>query len=766
MGFVHLHCHSDYSLGDSAARIEDYIEAAQEAGMKALAISDTNSIAGAVRFSELCKNAGIKPIIASELTFDIGSIVCIAMNEEGMNNLARLVSMAHDELSFEDIERHEGGLICLCGSALTKNLISGKREEAESLILWFKSIFGDRFYIELQDYGETQEKTALQLLEYLACDFEIECVCTNDVHYIKKGDADVYDTLCCIREGRTKGIPKPGGEYYFKTEAEMRALFAWCPEALENTSKIAERCKLDFIEYVHNRLDAPCPEVCQNPDEHLAVLTEKGLKKRFAIADGKTQTRLRDELSAIREAGCAGLFLVVHDMISWARQEGIAISAGRYPYVCSLVCYLLEITDINPIEYDLVFERFINWAYPQGCIYIPLMIATEGRTRILDYIRSRYRSYELAYAGCVYTEHDIHSAVSAIASIYGCSEFPSHVWKLSIKEIETFLKIWNAFSDKKVRYADSFIESVRKISKLKNGYSVQDERRYAYVPDNTKTIIWPSQKNSLPLICDPDYDLPIVDYDGYSPVLCFQITTSDYLQHIDDAEKIIRKKYAPDFDIRKINMADGKVFESFIPREPYEESYHFLSPVEEMANDFVTFKEPWHESLPYFWEILKKLRPQSISNLAVSIALTYPHANVDIDEYIIKENVSASAISHILSETNGYVIYDEYYIAELFTSKICTVAQAEYALRIFRENDITRINEFRERYVKNEMAKGRKEEDAIKSFYLLLYTLKDEVLPSKAQCVSCAVDTYRLAYIATNYPEVAKKVFPDVSFFE
>ena len=194
MSFVHLHCHSDYSLGDSTARLEDYIEAAQEAGMKALAISDTNSIAGAIKFSELCKNAGIKPIMASELTFDVGSIVCIAMDEEGMNNLAQLVSLSHDNLSVEDIERHEGGLICLCGSELTKNLISGKREEAESLMLWLKSILGDRFYIELQDHGEPQEKATLQLLEYLACDFEIECVCTNDVHYIKKEDADVYDT--------------------------------------------------------------------------------------------------------------------------------------------------------------------------------------------------------------------------------------------------------------------------------------------------------------------------------------------------------------------------------------------------------------------------------------------------------------------------------------------------------------------------------------------------------------------------------------------
>ena len=762
MSFVHLHCHSEYSLGDSTARIEDYIEAAQEAGMKALAISDTDSIAGTIRFSALCKNAGINPLIASELTLEGGSIVCIAMDDKGMNNLAMLVSLSRNKqgLSLKDIERHNGGLICLSGCMLANKLISGESEKVRSLSIRFKSFFKDRFYIELQDHGKAEDKVTLPLLKKLADDLEIECVCTNDVHYIKKNDADAYDTLCCIRNGKKKNAPVPQGEYFFKSTDEMMALFACCTEALENTSKIAERCSLDFIEYAHNRLSFPCPELCQNPDEHLASLAEKGLKKRYAIADEKIRIRLRDELCAIGKAGCAGLFLVVHDIVSWARQEGIAISAGRYPYICSLVCYLLEITDIDPIEYGLVFEKFINWEYPKGCIYIPLMTATEGRGRILDYIRSKYRWYELAYAGCTYTEHDIFSAVSAIASVYGCSEFPSHVWRLPIKKIEIFLKVWNAFSDQQIIYADSFIESIRKISKLKNGYSMQDERYYHYMPDNTKTIIWSSQNNSLPLICDPDYDLPIADYDGYSPVQCFQITTSDYLQHIDEAEKIIRKEYDPDFDIRKIDMADGTVFESLIPRAPYEESYYFFSPVEEMANDFVTFKEPWHNTLPYFWEILEKLRPQSISELTASIALTYTHENASIDEYIIEEDVSDSDISQILSETNGHAIYDEHYITELFTSQICTVAHAEYVLRIFRKNDIIRINELRERYVKNEIAKGRKEEDAIKSFYILSYTLKNAVLPSKAQCVSCAVDTYRLAYIAAHYSEVAKKVFP------
>lgn len=706
MSFVHLHCHTDYSFGDSTARIEDYIEAAQEAGMKALAISDTDSIAGAIRFSELCKKANIKPIIASELSFQNGSIICIAMNEEGMNNLAMLVSLSHNKLTFKDIERHNEGLICFCGSAITNKLTSGKTEEAESIVLWLRSLFEDRFYIELQDHGKTEEKEVLPILKRLADDFGIGCLCTNDVHYLRKDDADAYDTLCCIRDGKQKDVPVPEGEYYFKNESEMETLFSWCPGALKNTLKIADQCTLDFIEYARNRLSFPCPELHQNPDEYIAVLAEKGLKKRYAVVDEKAQTRLRDELRAIRETDCAGLFLVLRDIVSWARSEGIAMSAGRYPYVCSLVCYLIDITDIDPLEHGLIFERFINSEYPKGRIYIPLLTSSDGRTRIIDYIKSEYEEYDLAYAGCTYTEHDIYSAVSAITSAYGCPEFPSHIWNSSIEEFETCLRIWNFFSDKPIKYADSFIESVRRISNLKNGYSVQEDRiDTLFPPKDRKTPVWSSQKNSLPLIRKPDYDLPIVDYDFYSPVPYFQITTSYYLQYIDEAEKIIRKGYAPSFDIRKINMADAKVFKFLIPQEPYEKSYEFLSPVEEITYDFVTFKAPWHGK-PYFWEILEKIKPQSISELAASIALAHPHANVDIDEYLMKEDVSDPVISRILSETNGHEIYEEQFILEISDSEICTIAETENALRIIRKNNRSRIYALEKEYVRNEIEKG------------------------------------------------------------
>ena len=185
-------------------------------------------------------------------------------------------------------------------------------------------------------------------------------MCTNDVHYIKKNDADAYDTLCCIRNGKKKNAPVPEGEYFFKSTDEMKDLFSWCPEALNNTSRIAELCTLDFCEYEKSRLEHPYPEIHQNPDEYLAALVNSGLKKRFETITDEINDRLKAEMETIKEKGWTDFFIIVHDVVSWVRKEGITIVPGRWKYVSSLVCYLLEITDINPFEYGLIYEDFIN----------------------------------------------------------------------------------------------------------------------------------------------------------------------------------------------------------------------------------------------------------------------------------------------------------------------------------------------------------------------------------------------------------------------
>ena len=766
MGFVHLHCHTDYSLGDSTARIDQYIEAAHEVGMKALAISDTNSIAGAIVFSEACRQAGIKPMIASELSFKDGGIVCIAMDEEGMNNLAVLVTLSRKGLCLDDVADHHEGLICLSGGSdggLAKRLASGKGEEARNLALMFRNVFRDRFYIELQDHGKAEEKAVLPLLKGLADELGIECVCTNDVHYMCRDDADAYDTLCCIRDGKQKNTPVPEGEYYFKTEAEMSALFSWCPGALENTSRIADRCSLDFIGYSHDLLRFPCPEIHQNPDEHLAALANEGLAKRYVIADEKIQARLREELRAIRKTGCAGLFLVVHDIVSWARHEGIAMSAGRWPYVGFLVCYLLEITDVDPLVHGLISEGFINIEYPAEAIYMPLLTSPDGRSRIIGHITAEFEDHCLAYAGCRYTEFDSWETVSSVASVYGCPEFPFpayHRRHLTLEELGTFLKVWNAFSLRPVEYAGSFIESVRAISDLKHGYSVDENRKYASSPMYGKTLIWSSRKNRLPLVTNPDHDLPVADYDRLSPAQDFQIITADHLQYIEKAEKMIRKEYAPGFDIRKIDLTDEKVFESMIPRSPYEESYEFLSPVEEISGDTVRCMSPWDDEEPRFWKLLELIRPRNISGFAASIAFVPLIKELNIDEFIAEVNdVYGSTSAAVLEQC---ILYEEDFILELSALGSCTIAEVENALRLIRKKDKSGINGLKEKYLWKEMGNGVAWKEALERLYTLegnYRQFNDGHLPSKAQCISCAIDSYRLAYIATYHPDVASKVF-------
>ena len=757
MSFVHLHCHSEYSLGDSTARIKDYIEAAKKAGMNALALSDTNSIAGAFTFSILCKDNSIKAIIASELSLKGGSIVCIAMNEKGMNNLAMLVSLSRNKhgLSLKNIKYHNEGLICLSGCMLANKLISGDSKKARSLAIRFKSFFKDRFYIELQDHGKAEDKVALPLLKKLADELEIECVCTNDVHYIKKNDADAYDTLCCIRNGKKKNAPVPEGEYFFKSTDEMKDLFSWCPEALNNTSRIAELCTLDFCEYEKSRLEHPYPEIHQNPDEYLAALVNTGLKKRFETITDEINDRLKAEMETIKEKGWTDFFIIVHDVVSWVRKEGITIVPGRWKYVSSLVCYLLEITDINPLEYGLISEDFINKKSCINHIDISVAASPEGKARIIGYLKSEYGEYGVGYAGYFYNNNDIQSiVVSQVASVYGCSDFSSRTMFFSLEEFVAGLKIWNTFSGNTVKHTASFIESVRKINGLKSGY----------IFDDSPEIIWSSQNKTFPLIENPDYDMLTADYDMYSPAQTFRIVTLYYQKWIDDAQIIIRKRHDPDFNIREINLSDEKVFGFLVPREPYNECYMIFAPVEKIVKDHVMFFDLDYDK-PYFWEVLEKIKPQNISELAAAIALSFHYAEplfdiLDIDAYIKKQKVFNPDLSEILKDTNGHIIFEEqkvHAISVLFES---TIDEALYAFRSIYEESESIIDALKKEYIEKAVEKGIEQQNAEKTFYIIKYIMKyKKRLPLKAECIPCAIETYQLAYIATYYPEVANEVF-------
>ncbi|MNW40509.1 DNA polymerase III subunit alpha [compost metagenome] len=430
-GFVHLHVHSEYSLLDGAARLEDLVHRAAELGMKSLALTDHGVMYGAVPFYKLCKANGIKPIIGCEMYFTAGSrkergsrkdqpihhLILLAKNETGYRNLMKLCSIGHLEgfhykprIDWDVLEQHSEGLVCLSaclGGEVPQHILHGRYEEAKKAALRYKSVFGEDFYLELQDHGMAeQKKVNIQLLE-LAKETGISLVATNDVHYLGENDAEVQDVLICIGTGKTvedeDRLKMNTTQLYFKSGAQMAALFPHVSEAIANTAIIAEKCELE-LEFGRHILPAytPIPEG-MNAGTYLASLCERGLEERYAhLLEWQNETewaklkqRLHYELNVIGNMGFSDYFLIVWDFIAYAHRNGIATGPGRGSSAGSLVAYVLHITDVDPIKYHLFFERFLN---PERVTMpdIDIDFSDERRDEVIAYVVEKYGTEHVA----------------------------------------------------------------------------------------------------------------------------------------------------------------------------------------------------------------------------------------------------------------------------------------------------------------------------------------------------------------------------------
>jgi len=429
--FVHLHVHSEYSLLDGAARLEDLVAKAAAFGMKALALTDHGVMYGAVPFYKLCRSHGIKPIIGCEMYFTAGSrkergsrkdqpihhLILLAKNEIGYRNLMRLCSIGHLEgfhykprIDWEVLERHKEGLVCLSaclGGEVPHHLLHGRLEEAKRAALRYRDAFGEDFYLELQDHGMPEQKKVNPLLVELARETGIGLVATNDVHYLGEGDAEVQDVLICIGTGKTvedEDRFKIGtSQLYMKSGPQMAALFPHISEALDNTAKIADKCELELTFGRHILPEfRPVPEGMTSAT-YLASLCERGLEERYGHQElwrdeaerAKLKERLHYELGVIGSMGFSDYFLIVWDFIAYAHRHGIATGPGRGSSAGSLVAYVLHITNVDPIKYQLLFERFLN---PERVTMpdIDIDFSDERRDEVIAYVADKYGAEHVA----------------------------------------------------------------------------------------------------------------------------------------------------------------------------------------------------------------------------------------------------------------------------------------------------------------------------------------------------------------------------------
>ncbi|MCM3783215.1 DNA polymerase III subunit alpha [Neobacillus mesonae] len=423
--FVHLHVHSEYSLLDGAARITELVDKAAEYGMKALALTDHGVMYGAIPFYKACVAKGIKPIIGCEVYITAGSrhergsrkdqpiyhLILLAQNMTGYRNLMKLSSIGHLEgfhykprIDMESLAQYSEGIICLSaclGGEIPQHLLMGKVEEARKAASRYKQIFGDRYYLELQDHGLTEQKRVNPQLIKLAEELSIPLVATNDAHYLSQEDAEVQDVLICIGTGKTvedeDRLRIPSSQLYLKSSEEMDRLFPHVEEAVRNTVTIADSIQLE-LEFGHSILPEyrPLPDTT-SPGEYLRQLCLTGLEERYKDTDrwqdkdkkSELYERLNYELSVIETMGFSDYFLIVWDFIAYAHKQGIATGPGRGSSAGSLVAYVLHITSVDPIKYRLLFERFLN---PERVTMpdIDIDFSDERRDEVIEYVAAKY----------------------------------------------------------------------------------------------------------------------------------------------------------------------------------------------------------------------------------------------------------------------------------------------------------------------------------------------------------------------------------------
>ena len=585
--FTHLHIHTEYSLLDGACRIDSLVERVKELGMHSIAMTDHGAMYGAVDFYEACKKHDIHPIIGCEVyvakrtRFDkvhgIDSeryhLVLLAENQQGYQNLIKIVSAAWVEgfytkprVDHELLEKYHEGIICLSAclaGEIPQAFLEGDYARAKETALWYQRVFGkDNYFLEIQDHGLDEQKRTNPLIIRLARELGIGLVATNDAHYITKADAEIQKILVCIATKHTieedTGMGFSTDEFYVKSGDEMAALFPDVPEALENTNKIAERCKVDF-KFGDTKL--PIFEIEGNPDhfEYFKDLCYKGMVKRYGENYPPAyMDRLNYELGVIHQMGFIDYFLIVWDYINYAKSIGIPVGPGRGSGAGSIAAYTCGITDIDPMRYSLLFERFLN---PER-VSMPdfdIDFCYERRQEVIDYVVRRYGADHVAQIATFGTLA-AKGAVRDVGKVLGMSvaeaaavtkEIPQELGMTIKKALETNADLKKMYDAnplvKKVIDTSIKIEGMpRNTGMHACGVVICDRPVDDYVPlfksgDAIVTEYYKGWVESLGLLK--------MDFLGLRT-----------LTVITDAVNMIRKK-VPDFDIMNIDVDDTKVYD-------------------------------------------------------------------------------------------------------------------------------------------------------------------------------------------------------------
>lgn len=766
MDFVHLHLHSEYSLLDGACRIVDIPKAAKAAGHTAVAITDHGNLYGAVAFFKACRAEGVKPIIGCEVyvaprtRFDKegkrdasgNHLILLCKNQKGYENLIYMVSKSFTEgfyqkprIDLDLLRTHADGLIalsaCLAGY-IPRAIVSGDFAGARQYARTLAGIFGEgNFYLELQDHGIPEQREVNAELIAMAKELSLPLVATNDVHYLRRLDAEHQAVMMCIQTGRTLAEGKPIGfeteEFYYKSTSEMEKLFGDVPEALANTVRIADSCDFEF-RFGNLYLPKIAVSNGKTPFEQLRAFTFAGLAKKIEGGYIRLDTHQKEdyiaraeyELSVIESMGFTDYILIVRDYVTYAKTHGIAVGPGRGSGAGSLVNYLIGITDVDPLRFDLLFERFLN---PERVSMpdIDVDFCYERRDEVLRYVSERYGAEHVAQI-VTFGTMAARAAIRDVGRVFGMSyaevdrvanlvpRAPGVTLADALKQKELkALYVSDANVARLIDTARALEGMPRHASTHAAGVVITDREVFSYVPlsVNGDTIV-------------TQFDMDTVAELG---LVKFDFLGLRYLTIIADAERMVRTR-EPGFDIKKIPYDDKK-------------TYALIS---EGRTDGVFQLESKGMK-----QVLMRLCPDSIDDVIAAIALYRPGPMDSIPQYIErrhgrdKTEYKNPALEKILGKTYGCIVYQEQ-VMEIFREIAgYSLGKADIVRRAMSKKKASVMEAERQVFVRGAVERGMTEADATALFEDMASFASYAF--NKSHAASYAVLCYETAYLKAHY---------------
>ncbi|HIQ67166.1 MAG TPA: DNA polymerase III subunit alpha [Candidatus Faecousia excrementigallinarum] len=768
MSFVHLHVHSEYSLLDGACRIGSMMDRVKELGQDAIALTDHGVMYGCIDFYKKAKEAGIKPIIGCEVYVarrgmedriygvdnEAYHLVLLCKDRTGYENLCYLVSQAYLKGFYGkprvDLkllrERHEGLIAlsaCLAG-AIAEDLLQEDYDAARSYALELKDIFGeDNFYLELQDHGIPEQRAVNQGIMRLSRELNLPLVVTNDAHYLRREDSVIQDVLLCIQTGKTVDDPKrmkfQTDEFYLKSEEELRQLFPNCPEAFENTEKIAQRCNLDFEFHKYHLPSFPVPEGYTN-EEFFRKLCEDGFAQRYENPPAEYRERLEYEIGVISRMGYVNYYLIVWDFIRYAKEAGIPVGPGRGSGAASIVAYCLHITEVDPMQYGLIFERFLN---PER-VSMPDFdtdFCQERRGEVIAYVMEKYGSdhvAQIATFGTMAARGAIRDVGRALNFSYGetdvvAKQVPATPHITLEKALETSPRLKEMYNQdervKKLIDTAMTLEGMpRNTSTHAAGVVITADPVYTYVPlaKNDDTAV-------------TQYTMTTIEELG---LLKMDFLGLRNLTVIQDAQEQIQQ-IQPDFDISKIPDNDQETFDMLAEGK--------TQGVFQLESAGIT-------------GVCINMHPNSIEDLTAIVALYRPGPMDSIPTFIAnkldpkKITYKTPLLEPILRITYGCIVYQEQVIEIFRTLAGYTMGQADNIRRAISKKKHAVIQAERQVFVYGDEKQGIPgciangvSEEAAQSLYDEIVAFADYAF-NKAHAVCYAVVSYQTAYLKCHYP--------------